>query len=150
MEPLRNVALLALLYRQAYLNRWESIDSIATDQDVCPGELSWLSMLAAKLPARDWQILATLAGPTGFESTARRLDPLRAEALLHAAPPKGVYPTGRWGESYRARWGEVCSRMRLFEGQGYTATSDDLEAIAAQAWMAATGDTLAQYANAWA
>jgi len=148
MHDLRDSALLALIYRHAYCNRWESIDSITADQEVCPGELSWLSMLAARLPARDWEILSAVNEPPDFARLAQRLDALRAEALLHAAPPDGTYPTGWWGEPYRARWGQVRSRMRLFEQEGYTATRDDLESLAARAWMAATGDTFERYADA--
>lgn len=149
MHAVRNVALLALLYREAHRARWEGIDDIATDQDICPGDLSWLAMLAAELPARDWAVIRTLDDADDFEPVARCLDPLRAEAVLHAAPPHGRYPRGRWGEPYRARWGRVRARMRLFEQEGYTARGDDLDAIAARAWMAATGDTFDEYAERW-
>jgi hypothetical protein len=138
MRPLREVALLALIYRHCYRNRWDSIDDIATDQEIAPGELGWLSMFAACLPEQDWQLLAALDDPETFEPLARQLDPLRAEAVLHAALPNGVYPAGRWSAPYRERWGEIRSRMRLFEQQGYTAS-----------WRAATGDTFEQYADAW-
>jgi hypothetical protein len=39
-SELRDVALLALVYGEAFRSRWEGPDSIATDQDICPGELS--------------------------------------------------------------------------------------------------------------
>lgn len=150
MHQLRDVALLALLYREAYLNRWDSLDSIATDQDVCPGELSWLSILAAdRLTGPDWAILATLNEPGDFLRLARLLDPLRAEALMHAVPPNGRCSRKAWAEPYAARWGQVRARMRLLEGEGYTAKRDDLESLAATAWMATTGDTFEQYADRW-
>lgn len=153
-SEVRDVALLALIYREAYRNRWEDLDSIATDQDVCPGELSWLSMIAAdRLTEKDWQIIASLDEARDFTRQAqrvRRSDMLRAEALLHAGPPSGWYPTGSWAEAIRARWGRVRSRMRQFEQEGITTIRDDLDAVAADAWMRATGDTFEQYADAWA
>jgi hypothetical protein len=39
--------------------------------------------------------------------------------------------------------------MRLFEQEGYTATRDHLDSLAAHAWMAATGDTFDQYLDHW-
>jgi hypothetical protein len=147
--PVREVALLALLYRECYRNRWTSIDGIQTDQEICPGELSWLSMLAALLPQADWQVIATLVETDRFEAVARCLDPIRAEAVLHAALPRGVHPSGSWGEPYRERWGEVRSRMRLFVEEGYTTNSDGLDGIASAAWHAATGDTFEQYLDRW-
>jgi hypothetical protein len=150
MTELREVALLALLYREQYLNLRTSLDSIAEDQDVCPGELSWLSMIGADtLTEYDWAILRDLDQPSDFLRIARIADPLRAEALLHAVPPNGRCSRKPWAEPYRIRWGQVCSRMRLFEEEGYTVTRDDLDSLAAHAWMAATGDTFEQYAEAW-
>jgi hypothetical protein len=39
--------------------------------------------------------------------------------------------------------------MRQFEQEGITTTRDDLDAIAADAWMRATGDTHEQYLDRW-
>jgi hypothetical protein len=150
MTELREVALLALLYRENYIARRTGLDSIGQDQEVCPGELSWLTMIGADaLTEYDWAIINDLDQPSDFSRLARIVDPLRAEALLHAVPPNGRCSRKPWAEPYRARWGQVRSRMRLFEQEGYTATRDDLDSLAARAWMAATGDTFEQYANAW-
>ena len=150
-SEVRDVALLALIYREAYRNRWEDLDSIATDQDVCPGELSWLSMIAAdRLTTSDWAIVRDLDEPSDFLRLARIVDPLRAEALMHAVPPNGRCSRKRWAEPIRERWGRVRSRMRQFEQEGITTIRDDLDAVAADAWMRATGDTFEQYADAWA
>jgi hypothetical protein len=153
MEPVRDVALLALLYREAYRNRWESIDSIATDQDVCPGELSWLSMLVAHtFTSHDWSVVRELNERADFVRRARQADPLRAEALLHAAPPDGHHCRKRWATAYAdsERWDRVRVFMGVFEREGLTATRDDLEALAAQTWQTATGDSFSQYLNRWA
>lgn len=150
MEAVRDVALLALIYRECYLTRRTSLDAINDDLDACPGEVSWLTMIAAdKLTPYDWELVAQLEGPSDFMRLARRVDPLRAEALLHAVPPSGRCSQRPWAEPYAARWGRVRSRMRQFEGEGVTATRDTLESVAAAAWMAATGDTFEQYADRW-
>jgi hypothetical protein len=150
MHEVREVALLALLYRENYLARRTGLDSITEDAEVCPGELSWLSMIGAEaLTEYDWAIIRGLDGPSDFLRLARIVDPLRAEALMHAVPPNGRCSRRPWAEPCRERWGYVRSRIRLFEQEGYTATRDDLESLAAQAWMAATGDTFEQYADAW-
>ena len=151
MHEVREVALLALLYRENYLARRTGLDSIADDQEVCPGELSWLTMIGADtLTEYDWAIIGDLDGPSDFLRLARTVDPLRAEALLHAVPPNGRCSHKPWAEHYRSRWGYVRSRIRLFEQEGYTATRDVLESLAARTWMAATGDTFEQYAEQWA
>ena len=150
MRAIRDVALLALLYRHAYTNRWECIDDIATDQEIAPGELGWLSMMVALLPDYDWQVIAKLEEPADtFERVARRLDPLRAEAVLHALPPNGAYPTRAWGEPFRERWGQVRQRMRQFHCEGYTAPSDDLHLVASDAYRRATGGTFSDYLDAY-
>jgi hypothetical protein len=69
---------------------------------------------------------------------------------MHAVPPNGRCSARAWAEPYRARWGQVRARMRQYEGEGYTATRDDLDSLAAAAWMAATGDSFEQYAKQWA
>jgi hypothetical protein len=150
MHEVREVALLALLYRENYLAGRTELDSIATDQEVCPGELSWLTMIGSyTLTPSDWAILGDLDERSDFLRLARIVDPLRAEALMHAAPPNGRCSRKPWADPYRARWGPVRARMRLFEQEGYTATRDELDSLAAHAWIAATGDTFAQYADAW-
>lgn len=149
-EP-RDVALLALIYREQYLARRTGLDSVADDLDTCPGEVSWLTMIAVhRLTEYDWELLSELRGSSDFLRLARGVDPLRAEALMHAAPPNGCCSQRPWAEPYRERWGAVRARMRLFEQEGITATRDDLDSVAAAAWMAATGDTFEQYADAWA
>lgn len=150
MHEVREVALLALIYRECYLNRRDSPDAIGDDLDTCPGEVSWLTMIALhRLTESDWTLLAALEEPSDFLPLARRLDPLRAEALMHAVPPKGRCSQRAWADPYRERWGHVRSRMRQFEGEGLTSTRDTLDSLAAAAWMAATGDSFEQYADRW-
>jgi hypothetical protein len=151
MIELRDVALLALIYREQYLARRSGLDSIADDLDTCPGEVSWLTMLAVdRLTSYDWSLVGAIAGPEDFLPLACRADPPRAEALMHAVPPNGRCSQRPWAEPYRVRWGDVRSRMRVFEQEGYSASRDDLDSLAAQAWMTATGDTFEQFADAWA
>jgi hypothetical protein len=37
---------------------------------------------------------------------------------MHAVPPSGRCSRKAWAEPYRARWGQVRSRVRLFEQEG--------------------------------
>jgi hypothetical protein len=154
MRSPRDVALLALLFREAHRNRWESIDSIAADQDVCPGELSWFSMLAAhQFTAWDWSIIRRLSEPADFVRIAKQsTDPLRAEALLHAAGPNGRRSRREWAAEYveEQRWNRVRVFMSAFEQEGITATRDDLDALASLAWQTATGEMYERYADCWA
>lgn len=151
MEPARNVALLALIYRENYCAHRTSLDAIGDDQDTCPGEISWLTMLAVGLPQLDWAILTELEQSGRFGRVAQGLEPLRAEAVLHAKPPDGHRTRMPWAAGYTApkRWLLVREHMRRHELRGLTTTRDDLELVASRAWGAATGDTLGQYLDQW-
>jgi hypothetical protein len=152
MEPARDVAFFALLYREAWRKRWLSLDDILTDQDIAPGELSWFSMLAAQyLDEADWLLMRRIAEhdePSALARIARDADPFRAEALLHAADH---HCRRKWATAYaaRKRWDRVEVFMGVFEREGLTATRDDVEALASSAWQAATGDTYGQYLDRW-
>jgi hypothetical protein len=151
MEEARNVALLALIYREQYLERRQGLDSIADDLESCPGEVSWLTMIAVdRLTPGDWALLRKLDEPSDFLRLARRVDPLRAEALLHAVPPNGRCSLKLWAAPYLARWGQVQELMLQLQQEGYTVKRDDLESRAVGAWMGATGDTPQQYVEKFA
>lgn len=149
-SEVRDVALLALIYREQYLARRTGLDSVGRDLETCPGEVSWLTMIGVdRLTPYDWALLRELNEPSDFLALARRTDPLRAEALLHAVPPNGCCSKRPWAQSFRARWGHVQARMRQFEHEGYSATRDDLESVAAWAWQTVTGGSIEEYAEAW-
>lgn len=154
MRHERDVALLALLYRHAWQNRWESIDDIISEQENAAGELSWFSMLVAhQFTSHDWELMRALDEPSDFTVLARgEPDPLRAEALLHAAPPSGRRIKRKWAATFvtPSRWDRVVVFMDVFEREGLTATRDDIEAVAAGAVRAATGATLDGYLDEWA
>lgn len=157
MRHERDVALLTLLIRHAWQNRWEDLDSIIVDQGIAPGELSWFSMLAAHQLTEDaWRVIRVLNEPADFTRWARELsatDPLRAEALLHAVEQRNArWAFTKWAAPYTApeRWRRVQQFMKMFEEEGIGATRDDIEAIASWAWRAVTGEPLDRYADSWA
>jgi hypothetical protein len=152
MEPVRDVALLALIYRENFCMRREDLDSVADDLDACPDEVSWLTMLGVHvLTPADWKLLRALETDSDFLRFARRADPLRAEALMHACPPNGRCSAKAWAKPYRGRrWDEVEVAMSVLQEQGVTTTRDDAESLAASAWQAATGDTYEEYLDDWA
>jgi hypothetical protein len=63
------------------------------------------------------------------------VDPLRAEALLHAFPPADGLPEADWAWPYRRRWDDVETAMRWLETEGLTASSIDVDAVAATAYL---------------
>lgn len=61
------------------------------------------------------------------------VDPLRAEALLHAFPPGDGLPEAGWARPYRCRWTDVEAAMQWLASEGVTASSNEIDAVAAAA-----------------
>ena len=151
MEPVCDVALLALIYRECYLARHVDPESIIEDSENCPGEISLVRLIAGhRLTPADWELLRALEGHSDFLALACRADPLRAEALMHACPPNGRCSAKAWAKPYRGRrWDEVEVVMSVLQREGLSATHDDVESLAASAWQTATGDSYEDYLDAW-
>jgi hypothetical protein len=152
MESLEDVALLALIYRECFLARHVDPESIIEDSETCPGEISLVRLIAGhRLTPADWELLRALEAPSDFLALARRADPLRAEALMHACPPNGRCSAKAWAKPYRGRrWDEVEVVMGVLQREGLSATHDDIESLAANAWQGVTGGTYEDYLDAWA
>jgi hypothetical protein len=146
MEPAEKVALLALIYRACYLNRHSGPDSALEDIETCPGEVSLATLYGThRLTEPDWQIMRALGDDASFMMVARAVaehDPVRAEALLHAASSGGEPPAREWAYPLGGqRWHEVERAMEAREADGFTLSRDDVDSIAVSAYAAATGMT---------
>jgi hypothetical protein len=127
-SEVQRVALLALVYRE--LAEWgatgapESGDDLYTDLEAIPGEVSLLRMIGlAALPEFDWTLVKAFAAPELLAELLREVaevDPLRAEALAHAAelPTRNLVQLRRWARVERA--------MDEFRATGLTATRDEV------------------------
>jgi hypothetical protein len=67
-------------------------------------------------------------------------DPVRAEALLHAAPSGGEPSSRAWTQPLGGqRWAEVEQAMEAREADGFTLSRDQVDSIAVSAYATATG-----------
>ena len=148
----KGVALLALIYREQWQEGRTSLDDILADQQSCPGELSFLTLLAAeRLNVTDWACLSALKRNGGDFLRLAREHPLRpmAEVLLHAKPPNGVQSKKLWAAEFRGeRWDEVQLLMAALERSGTTTKHDDVEQTFSQAWREITGSDIDDYLDA--
>src|SRR4051812_6424159 len=101
MGSARNVATLALVYRELYNARHESARNLFDDLETCPGELSLLAMVGSQALTRlDWYALRVMdeqpVALAALVADMAEFDPLRSEALLHAWPPGQPLPDAPW------------------------------------------------------
>jgi hypothetical protein len=145
MHGVEEVAVYAIMLREAGRNHHTGPDSLLDDVDSCRGELSLATLMASdKFTELDWSIAEMLYHrPEQALDIAQRLyesdDPLAAEALLHAVPPNGKRTRACWDESFRERWAQVRASMAAFEREGLAIKFDDVDAIVDDAYRSATG-----------
>lgn len=141
------VALYAILLREAGANRHVSALSLLDDLSSCPGELSLAAFFAYDhFTELDWQVAKMLHdNPERVIEVARALcdndEPLLAEELLHAGGPYGKRSSAQWAAPFRERWRLVRKAIRAFESEGITAKFDDLNQLADNIYCAAAGAT---------
>jgi hypothetical protein len=137
----REVALLALLYREHYNARHTGPEGLLEDFEVCRGEVNFATMIGAEtLTETDWLVVRAMDTGGDLNPLAADLDAGRAEALLHAWPTEAPPPDGRWTLPYGAdRWAAVEEAMQHLRAEGLTASRDRVDAIAVAAYEAATG-----------
>jgi hypothetical protein len=127
-DEVGHVALLALVYRE--LAEWgatgapESGNDLYDDLEAVPGNVSLLRMIgSAALPEFDWTLVKALSAPETIPELLKevaKVDPLRAEALAHAAelPTRNLLQLRRWARVERA--------MDELRATGLTATQDEV------------------------
>jgi hypothetical protein len=155
MSEVERVALLALVYREFAKGcsvgaRTEPSD-LYDDLQATPGSLSLLTIVGStNLPSLDWAIVRALDQPEQLPELAAALvdyDPLRYEALLHAWPKDAPEPAA--GLLYLERWDEIEEAIAALEATGLTATRDDVEDAALDAYVSATGASLDESLDAF-
>jgi hypothetical protein len=137
MRNVEEVALYALLLREAALNHHTSIYSVCDDSDCEHHDcLSFASLLAvAHFTELDWELADLLCNrPDDVVGVAKILygeheQPLEAEALLHAHGPNGKKSYAQWAVPIRERWRQVRDSMRAYEQEGLTATTAQLNEL---------------------
>jgi hypothetical protein len=146
------VALYAVLLREAARNHHTSAQALLDDFESCRDQVCFATMLAHQhFTELDWQLVELLIDHPGevFEAAhvlyGEHEQPLEAEALLHACGPNGKKSRGVWFEPFRERWDRVRIGIRAYEGEGIVLTLLDLDAIAKDTFMARTDITEAAY-----
>jgi hypothetical protein len=150
--PPEEVALRALMYRQIFLAGYRSLDDILADSDSAPGELSFLTLLAAEqFTPKDWACLSAVRrfGGNFLRAAREHPDPETAEVLLHAKPPRGVKSKKLWAQAFIGdRWDHVEILMATLERSGMSTTHDDIALTFSRAWRQLTGGDLDDYLDA--
>jgi hypothetical protein len=119
--PIENVAILALVYRTLWRERYESPENLTDDFEACPGGISFLGMIGSQyLQETDWGIVRIMdesGSPTRLADDLAPIDPLRTEALLHAWPddPRDDLPEDGWAAQVLERWPLVEAMMAGLE-----------------------------------
>lgn len=129
LAPVENVATLALVYRELAQPFGDSTREMSLlgkmGADALAGsEHEWLLAEAMEQPDKLLPLVAELSP----------VDPLRAEALLHAFPPGDGLAEAGWAWPYRRRWDEIEAAMRWLEGEGLTTPREAVDAVAATAF----------------
>lgn len=148
MYRAENVALYAVLLREAARNRHTNAEAHLDDMECQPGELSMATLLASQqFTELDWYLAEKLYdadGPTVVR-TAQSLredgEPLLAEALLHAYGKNGRRARAAWAEPFRDRWDEVRAAIQKFEDERIAAPFGELALDAERAAVGAGGMT---------
>lgn len=119
------VALLALAYRELFAPATGYPDDLSLIAkmvaETLDDDLELLLVEAADDPARLRRIAADLAP----------VEPIRAEALLHAFPADESERA--WTRAARRRWREVEQTMEVFASLGLASSRSEVDAIAEQA-----------------
>lgn len=151
VEPVEKVALLALTYRELYNARYTRPDSLLDDFENGLG-MGLLGMMGSQsLSELDWFVIEAMEDPETLPALASdlvALDPIRAEALLHAWPPGGQIPAVRSLAEFN-RWEEVETAMREFSELGVTMSRSDVDALARRSYAQATGQRLEDVLDEW-
>jgi hypothetical protein len=130
LAPVENVAVLALVYRelaQPFGNSAREMSLLAKmgADGLADSAYEWLLAEAMEQPDKLLPLIADLSA----------VDPLRAEAMLHAFPPDDGLPEEDWACAFRRRWDDVETAMRWLESEGLTTPSDQVNAVAATAYV---------------
>ncbi len=125
MRKVEEVALYALLLREAACNHHTSEQSLLDDFECCRDYVCFATMLAHEhFTELDWLMVDVLINyPQEVLELAHTLygeqeQPLEAEALMHACGPNGKRCRSQWFDPFRARWDQVRAAMRGYEGEG--------------------------------
>lgn len=111
MKPYANIAVLALVYRELAQPAESTRDISVLGKmgfdallgfDAADSEFEWMLSEAAERPYKLLPLIEELS----------EVEPLRAEALLHAFPPSDGLPNEPSAWPYRGRWIEVVAAMR--------------------------------------
>jgi hypothetical protein len=145
MRNAEEVALYAILLREAARNHHTGAQSLLDDFECCRDHVTFATMLAHEhFTELDWQMVELLIDhPTEVLEAAHVLyaeheQPLEAEALLHAVGTRGKKSRAQWFDPFRERWGQVRASMHAYEREGVVLTLADLDAIAKDTFMANT------------
>ncbi len=152
MNGVDRVALLALIYREHHNAHHYGPESLFEDFECCPGEVNLATIVGSELlDELDWLLIRAMEKGRDLNPTAAELDPVRAEALLHAWPSEGSPPDGAWTLPYGAdRWTAVEAKMQRLRDEGVTASRDDVELVAVAVYKAVTGKNHAAYLDEYA
>jgi hypothetical protein len=154
VRNIEEVALYAVLLREAARNRHTSLDAIC-DDSACEqsDSLSFASLLAADhFTDLDWQLVGVLVDrPSDARELARVLyteheQTLEAEALLHAANKKS---SAIWAAPIRERWPQVRDSIRAYDREQLATSFAEVAQIAQDTWRKETGQTSEEYWEAW-
>jgi hypothetical protein len=142
LAPVQKVAVLALVYREL-AQRYDGKDLSVLGKmgaDALQDEpIEWDLHEAMRHPYRLLPLIAELA----------EVDPLRAEAMLHAFPPVGALPGDEWASEFLGRWGKVRETMNWLEREGLTTSVSELDEIAYAAYALATGRRVSDVRAEW-
>lgn len=148
MHGAEQVALYAVMLREAVRNHHTSEQCLLDDFASCREEVSLAAMLAHEhFTELDWHLVALLIDhPTEVLEVARLLygeheQTLEAEALLHAVEPHGKRTSAQWASPFRARWQQVRGSIRAFEREGVATRFGDLDQLVNDTFRAKTGAT---------
>jgi hypothetical protein len=145
MHGVEEVALFAIMLREAARNRHTSPESVGDDMETCRGEISLATLSASEnFTSLDWHLAEML-----YDNDERAVevaallyeleDSVAAEALLHAAGPNGKRTRAHWADEINARWRQVRESIAAFEHEGVATTFGDLDNLADHAYCLATG-----------
>ena len=149
MDAPKNVARLALMLRVAYTERHRGPAGVEDDIESEPGRISLAVLEAGRsFNETDWKLADLSAQPAVVLRVARTLvefsDETRAEALLHCHQWRSRRPWCAPFSEHR-RWAAVEKAIRKLEGEGFTASRDDVEVTAVRAYRELTGKSHEQY-----
>jgi hypothetical protein len=145
VHKVEEVALYAILLREAARNHHTSSQSLLDDFESCRDQVCFATMLAHQhFTDLDWQLVELLIDNPGEVFEAAHVlygeweQPLEAEALLHACGRNGKKSRAAWFAPFRERWDQIRASIRAYEREGVVLTLADLDAIAWDTFKANT------------